>query len=139
MRPMRRQAESRAWPRRQQAQTAKASAVAVTGHASYRVRQASAITQPTTVSRRVRAPVGASIVSVDSINNATPSNVSASSSGSVIGVDCRYSTFGLAAKTVAATTAATCDSVSADTIHAMAAVATANERIDRTTADAPVR
>src|SRR5262245_24792325 len=136
---MRRTAESSASPRRHRAQTAKARAVAVTGQASYRVRQASANTQPTTVSRRVRAPNAASILSVDSISNATPSSVSASSSGSVIGVDCRYNTFGLAAKTVAATTAATRDSVSADTIHAIAPAATANERIERATADAPVR
>src|SRR5580765_1614815 len=129
---MQRMAACGASPPRQQAQTANTNAATVTGHASYRVRQASANMQPTTLSRSAR-------VITRSINNATPSSVSASSSGSVIGVDCRYSTFGLAAKTIAAKAAARRDAVSADTIHAIAPVATANERIDRATADAPVR
>ena len=61
------------------------------------------------------------------------------SSGSVIGVDCRYRTFGLSANTVAPVTPAAAEPVNAATIQAMAAVATAKAPIEIATADAPVR
>ena len=68
---------------------------------------------------------------------ATASVVSASSSGSVIGVACRYSTFGFSANTAAPATAAAGESVSSRTIHAIAPTATANAAIEIATADAP--
>ena len=60
-------------------------------------------------------------------------------SGSVIGVACRYTTFGFSAKTAAATRAAADDPVSAPAIQAIAVVASAKERTEIRTADAPVR
>ena len=74
-----------------------------------------------------------------SIRSATAVVISASSSGSVIGVACRYSTFGLKAKTAAPLRAARGDPVSAAIIHAMAAVAIANDTTEIATADAPLR
>src|SRR5205085_5911224 len=53
---------------------------------------------------------------VHDISIATAVVVVASSSGSVIGVDCRYSTFGLSAKTAAAAIDAAAEPVSASTI-----------------------
>src|SRR5205823_2433399 len=50
------------------------------------------------------------------INIATATVVVASSSGSVIGVDCRYSTFGFSANTAAPAAAAAADPVSDSTI-----------------------
>jgi len=73
------------------------------------------------------------------ISSATDVVVSASRSGSVIGVDCRYRTFGFSAKTAAPMTAALIESVSAAMIQTMAAVAIANAMIDIITADAPLR
>ena len=73
------------------------------------------------------------------MSNATATSVSASSSGSVIGVACRYSTFGLTANIADPSSAAAADPVRASTIQAIAAVATANEVIDIATAAAPVR
>src|SRR5262249_58806676 len=52
---------------------------------------------------------------------AIATDTSAISSGSVIGVDCRYSTFGFSANTAAAAIDAATDSVRSRTIHAIAA------------------
>ena len=65
--------------------------------------------------------------------------VDAISSGSVIGVDCRYSTFGFSANTAAAAIAASDDWVRVNTIDAIDAVATANAATERATAEAPER
>ena len=62
-----------------------------------------------------------------SISSATASVVSPRSSGSVIGVACRYSTFGFSAKTAAPATAAARDPVSVRTIQAIAPAASAND------------
>jgi hypothetical protein len=73
------------------------------------------------------------------VSIAIASVVVASSSGSVIGVDCRYSTFGFNAKTAAPATAALADSVSASTIDAIEPLATAKAITEMATADAPLR
>src|SRR5262245_39547538 len=84
-------------------------------------------------------PTIESRIPADRTSAAIAAVVSASSSGSVIGVDCRYSMFGFNANTAAAATAAAADSVSVSTIDATEPVAIANARIDIATADAPVR
>ena len=61
------------------------------------------------------------------------------SSGSVIGVDCRYSTFGFSANTAAPAAAAVADPVSDSTIQLMAPAAIAKAAIEIATPDAPVR
>ena len=118
----RREAAAGDSPCRHRAHTAAASAAAVTGHASYRVRQASANTQPTvragrfgphgslSVSRVRKRPGLLRLHQSNSI--ATARVIRPISSGSVIGVDCRYSTFGLSANTAAPATAAAFDPVS---------------------------
>src|SRR6266851_5840326 len=70
---------------------------------------------------------------------ATATMVSATSSGSVIGVDCRYNTFGFSAYAAAAANAAAGDSVIAITSQAIPPAATANAAIEMATPDAPVR
>src|SRR5215217_8105183 len=72
-------------------------------------------------------------------NSATATVVVASSNGSVIGVDCRYRTFGFSAKTAEPAMAAIAEPVSQFTIHAIAAAAIAYSTTDKATADAPVR
>src|SRR6266536_1634986 len=75
----------------------------------------------------LRVPVGASALVLvvqlfrvaHSISIATARRTNASSSGSVIGVACRYRTFGLSANTAAPARPAMVDSVSAATIHAI--------------------
>src|SRR5213594_137185 len=116
---MRRQAAVHESPARRRAHAAAATAQAVTGHASYRVRHASAKTMPGDVASE---DVGAELARpwAFSINIATPIVVSASRSGSVIGVACRYSTFGLRANTAAPMVAASAELVSARTIQAIA-------------------
>ena len=69
---------------------------------------------------------------------ATASSVTPSISGSVIGVLCRYSRFGLITNTNAAAAAGQSDSVTRDTIQAIAPAAIANDRTEMTTADAPL-
>src|SRR5215510_539411 len=123
---------ARGSPFRQRIHTAAVSAAAVTGHASYRVRHASAKATPT--SRGVGRCPQAHAISI-----ATAAVVVASSSGSVIGVACRYRTFGFNTNTAAAAAAAAADSVTESTIQVIAAVATAYEAIDIATADAPLR
>src|SRR5947209_1423765 len=83
---MRRQAAVPDSPARQAAHSARRTAQKVTGHASYRVKHASARITPADVGAELARP---------SINIATAPITSASRSGSVIGVACRYSTFGL--------------------------------------------
>ena len=61
------------------------------------------------------------------------------SSGSVIGVDWRYSTSGLSSITADATIAATADPVVASTMRARTNTVAAKARTDRPTAKAPVR
>ena len=69
----------------------------------------------------------------------TTSADSANNSGSVIGVLCRYSTFGLNAKSVAARIAPVREPVTARTMAEMHATVIANEAIEIAIADAPVR
>src|SRR5438105_15657009 len=116
-------------PRRQRTVTASGNAIAATGHASYLVRQASANAMPTLAAGGAKALVSSfSIARLhQAISKATATSVSPRSSGSVIGVDCRYSTFGFNANTAAAATPAHRDPVSVATIHATAAVAAAND------------
>jgi len=61
------------------------------------------------------------------------------SSGSVMGVDCRYNTLGFNAKTSVPAAAATQEPVRAAISQATALTATANDTIEMATADAPVR
>src|SRR5580765_1000626 len=130
MAAIRRHVEAIVSPLRHNAHPAAVRATYVIGHASYRVRQASASTMPAMAERLPSRTYA--------ISSATASNVSASSSGSVIGVACRYTTFGFSAKTAAPTSAAAAEPVSAPAIQAMAVVATANEITEMNTADAPV-
>src|SRR5215831_15420356 len=115
--------------------SASARAAAVTGQASYRVRQARANATPT-LTARGDAPFRRSTYAM---TIATATVIVARSSGSVIGVDWRYSTFGLSAKTAAPAAPASRDPVTAATIHAIAAAATPNATTDIVTADAPLR
>src|SRR5204862_5784991 len=68
---------------------------------------------------------------------ATDNVIRPRSSGSVIGVACRYRTLGFSANTAAPATAAAGDSVRWRTIHEIAPTASANEAIEIATADAP--
>jgi len=70
-------------PFRQRTQIAATRAAPITGHASYRVMQASANATPTVPVETAGSP------SHHAISSATDASVSAISSGSVIGVDCR--------------------------------------------------
>src|SRR5262245_50713813 len=114
-------------------QTAATSAAPITGHASYRVMHASAKATPTVAVEMFLLP------SHHAISSATAVIVSAISSGSVIGVDCRYSTFGFSANTAAPATAAALESVSAATIQSRAPVAAARLSIEIGIAENPVR
>jgi hypothetical protein len=73
------------------------------------------------------------------IRTVTSRVVKPMSSGSVIGVDCKYSTFGFNAKTATAAIAAGGELVIERTIEAIAPHAIANDTIEIATADAPVR
>ncbi len=74
-----------------------------------------------------------------SIPNQADSSTRAISIGSVIGVACRYSTFGLSATTRAPASAATREPVMPMTRRAIAQTETAKETTDTATPKAPVR
>jgi hypothetical protein len=78
-------------------------------------------------------------VSHHAINRPTAIAVVANRSGSVIGVACRYNTFGFNAKMATAARLAAADPVNRLTIHESAQAAAANDRIEIATPDAPVR
>src|SRR5581483_1733269 len=124
---------------RRATQSARISAAAVIGHASYRVRHASANAVPTAPARSVLVHGAEGGAAHHAMRSAIASVVEAMSSGSLIGVDCRYTTFGLSENTAAATTPAAVESVAIAAIQAIDPAANANAATEIATADAPVR
>src|SRR5688572_15712692 len=102
------------------------------GHASYRVQAAANSAIPTLSD-------GGPGVRCHSQSHRSASEVVAMSSGSVIGVTCRYRRLGLRLSNAAAVTAPTRDPVVESTKRAAAHVVAAKHAIDTREANAPVR
>ena len=85
------------------------------------------------------AACGGAPLSIQLTVNATASSVVPKSSGSVIGVLCRYSTFGLIISSAAVTAAAVIDPVCRRITAARAPAPIAIEAIEIAIADAPLR
>ena len=120
-------------PSRHRATTVAASSAPATGHASYRVISASA-SAPDARSHRLRAPSSSAATVHHKARPIRPSN-----SGSVIGVDCRYSRLGLVTMTSTAATAPAREPVKRRINCAVLQASSAMLTIEIAIADAPVR